>query len=126
LLGTGFFVSGLDLEVERFRAATPLARTAIGSSVVDNDIFALLRTGTQESNGIAVVVCGTGINYDGGQTAKALDFLRRKRSSGIGAADPSWVGKRSGTPRARRTAAVPRRNSANQLPTSSGSPISAP
>ena len=89
LLGTGIFVSGLDLEVEieSFREAiAPLPWSAIGSSLVDNDMFALLRTGTKESNAIAVV-CGTGINCVGvradGETA---------RFPALGAISGDWGG----------------------------------
>ena len=89
LLGTGVFVSGLDLEVEieSFRdAVAHLPWAAIGSSLVDNDMFALLRTGTQESNAIAVV-CGTGINGVGvradGETA---------RFPALGAISGDWGG----------------------------------
>lgn len=89
LLGTGVFVSGLDLEVEieSFREAVAhLPWAAIGTSLVDNDMFALLRTGTQESNAIAVV-CGTGINGVGvradGETA---------RFPALGAISGDWGG----------------------------------
>ena len=89
LLGTGVFVSGLDLEVEieSFREAiAPLPWAAIGGSLVDNDMFALLRTGTKEANAIAVV-CGTGINCVGvradGETA---------RFPALGAISGDWGG----------------------------------
>jgi N-acetylglucosamine kinase-like BadF-type ATPase len=63
------YLSGLDLpdEVDRFRAAlaaaswTPREPAAL---VVDNDMFALLRAGTDEADAVAVV-CGTGINAMG-------------------------------------------------------------
>ena len=67
LVGTGVFVSGLDLEIEIeiFREAVDhLPWASVGSPVVDNDMFALLRTGTQQADAVAVI-CGTGINCVG-------------------------------------------------------------
>lgn len=76
VLGSGVFLSGLDLEIEIeiFRAAVAhLPWASVGASLVDNDMFALLRTGTVEPDAVAVV-CGTGINCVGvradGETAR--------------------------------------------------------
>ena len=67
LLGVGVFLAGLDLEaeVDAFRAAVrrlPWATT--GAPLIDNDMPALLRTGTKRADAVAVV-CGTGINCIG-------------------------------------------------------------
>jgi N-acetylglucosamine kinase-like BadF-type ATPase len=60
------YLAGLDLaiEIERFAAAiAPLPWTRAGLAI-DNDLFALLRTGTEAPDAVAVV-CGTGINAVG-------------------------------------------------------------
>jgi N-acetylglucosamine kinase-like BadF-type ATPase len=70
LLRTCIYMSGLDLapEIEAFAAAIERfdwSRGATGlRAVVDNDLFALLRAGTAETDAVAVV-CGTGINCVG-------------------------------------------------------------
>jgi N-acetylglucosamine kinase-like BadF-type ATPase len=70
VLQTNIYLSGLDLpiEVTAFAAALKSKPWASGFSgrpvVVDNDLFALLRSGTRERNAVAVV-CGTGINCIG-------------------------------------------------------------
>ncbi|HEY9497933.1 MAG TPA: BadF/BadG/BcrA/BcrD ATPase family protein [Terrimesophilobacter sp.] len=68
VLQANVYLSGLDLAVEvaTFRAALdPLPWTKGGRPfVADNDMFALLRAGTEEPNAVAVV-CGTGINCVG-------------------------------------------------------------
>lgn len=68
VLQASVYLSGLDLAVEvaTYRAALdPLPWTKGGRPfVADNDMFALLRAGTQEPNAVAVV-CGTGINCVG-------------------------------------------------------------
>lgn len=63
------YLSGVDLPVEidvMTRAVAPLewARNCVVAPVVDNDLFALLRVGTDSPNAVAVV-CGTGINAVG-------------------------------------------------------------
>jgi N-acetylglucosamine kinase-like BadF-type ATPase len=60
------YVSGLDLpiELERYRDALEGLPWAGSSVVVENDLFALLRAGTDEPDAVAVV-CGTGINAVG-------------------------------------------------------------
>jgi N-acetylglucosamine kinase-like BadF-type ATPase len=72
------YLSGLDLpeEVTAFRASAlsaPWAPADPADLVVENDLFALLRAGTEEPDAVAVV-CGTGINAIGvradGQTVR--------------------------------------------------------
>lgn len=61
------YLSGLDLpeEITAFSAAiAPLDWAAGTVPVVENDLFALLRAGTEEGTAVAVV-CGTGINAIG-------------------------------------------------------------
>lgn len=62
----GVFVSGLDLpvEVDEYAAAVAERPWANGHTVVENDLFALLRAGTDARDAVAVV-CGTGINAIG-------------------------------------------------------------
>ncbi|WP_237762564.1 N-acetylglucosamine kinase [Arthrobacter sp. ERGS1:01] len=70
VLHTGIYLSGIDLpaEIEAFSAALAKESWAVpgttASSVVDNDLFALLRAGTNEPDAVAVV-CGSGINAVG-------------------------------------------------------------
>jgi len=63
------YVSGLDLaeEIAAFRSyalSAPWAPANPDALVVDNDLFALLRAGTEHPDAVAVV-CGTGINAIG-------------------------------------------------------------
>ena len=60
------YLSGLDLpiEIERYRAAIAGQEWVGPSTVVDNDLFALLRAGTDASDAVAIV-CGTGVNAIG-------------------------------------------------------------
>lgn len=57
------YLSGLDLphEVAAFAAAVAEYDWASPTTVVENDLWALLRTGTQSPDAVAVI-CGTGIN----------------------------------------------------------------
>lgn len=59
----GCYLTAIDLESEQVAMHGALSRLpwAARSLVVDNDVFALLRAGT-EALDAAVVVCGTGIN----------------------------------------------------------------
>jgi N-acetylglucosamine kinase-like BadF-type ATPase len=61
IAAANLYLSGLDLpgEIEAFRAG--IAGTPWADATVDNDLFALLRAGTDEADAVAVV-CGTGIN----------------------------------------------------------------
>jgi len=73
----GLYLSGLDLpqEVSAYREAAANSPWAASGLDVDNDLFALLRAGTDEPDAVAVV-CGTGINAVGiradGATARFL------------------------------------------------------
>ncbi|MBX3195780.1 MAG: N-acetylglucosamine kinase [Microbacteriaceae bacterium] len=60
------YLSGLDLEseVEAYTDATSATSWATASTVIGNDLWALLRTGTEAPDAVAVV-CGTGINAVG-------------------------------------------------------------
>lgn len=60
------YLSGLDLDAEVATYASALSRTAwtSPSTVVANDLWALLRAGTQAPDAVAVI-CGTGINAIG-------------------------------------------------------------
>jgi len=62
----GVYFSGLDFafEVEAFRAELGRFRWAAQTLFVDNDVFALMRAGTNEPTAVAVV-CGTGMNCIG-------------------------------------------------------------
>ncbi len=64
-LAIGVYLSGLDLprEVSAYTAALEGLGWP-GKLLVDNDVFALLRAGTQQPDAVAVV-CGTGINAVG-------------------------------------------------------------
>ncbi|WP_349898532.1 N-acetylglucosamine kinase [Parafrigoribacterium soli] len=69
LLRAAIYLSGVDLPAEITAFRTAIAEFAWANSgerepIVDNDMFALLRAGTEEPNAIAVV-CGTGINCVG-------------------------------------------------------------
>jgi N-acetylglucosamine kinase-like BadF-type ATPase len=59
----GCYLTAIDLPDEQAAMSALLAQTSWGarSLVVENDLFALLRAGTEERPA-AVVVCGTGIN----------------------------------------------------------------
>ncbi|ANJ28750.1 N-acetylglucosamine kinase [Agromyces aureus] len=66
VLQVDLYLSGLDLpvEIERYRTAIDWLAWASPSTVIDNDLFALLRAGTDAPDAIAVV-CGTGVNAIG-------------------------------------------------------------
>lgn len=86
LLQTSVYLAGMDLpvEIEEFSSAIAQDDWAGGAggrrAFVDNDLFALLRSGTDSPDAVAVV-CGTGINAVGvradGRTARfpALGLL---------------------------------------------------
>ncbi|MFF2272399.1 N-acetylglucosamine kinase [Agromyces sp. NPDC058136] len=61
----GLYLSGLDLpiEVEQYRAALDGVDWAVGATI-ENDLFALLRAGTDSPDAVAIV-CGTGVNAIG-------------------------------------------------------------
>jgi len=80
-------IAGLDLpsEVEDFRAAVG-ARAWSTRTIVDNDTFAILRAGTEQGWGVAVV-CGTGINCVG-----VAPDGRHARFPALGAITGDWGG----------------------------------
>ena len=62
---TGVYLSGLDLPHEVTAFAEAIAHLPWAASVtVENDLWALLRTGTESPDAVAVI-CGTGINAVG-------------------------------------------------------------
>lgn len=75
----GAYMSGLDLEreVEDYRAALATKIWAQQGLTVDNDLFAVLRSGTTNPNAVAVI-CGTGLNALGvdasGQVVRFLSL----------------------------------------------------
>lgn len=84
----GLYLSGLDLprEVAAYREALAGLPWAAGGLDVDNDLFALLRAGTDEPDAVAVV-CGTGMNAVGVRADGA-----RVRFLAIGAISGDWGG----------------------------------
>ena len=90
--------------------STPSARAIAGTpwagAAVDNDLFALLRAGTGEPDAVAVV-CGTGINCVGVRADGARRPLpvARHDLGRLGRRLAPRRAARSGTPRARWTAA---------------------
>lgn len=62
----GLYISGLDLtvEVEQYAAAIAGFEWSGPSTVVANDLYAVLRAGTDEPDAVAIV-CGTGVNAVG-------------------------------------------------------------
>lgn len=65
IAATHVFLAGLDLPQELDTARRELAHWGEGGpQTIDNDLFALLRAGTDERDAVAVV-CGTGINAIG-------------------------------------------------------------
>jgi N-acetylglucosamine kinase-like BadF-type ATPase len=84
---TGLYLSGLDLESEitAYRAAVAALPWAAGLDV-DNDLFALLRAGTDEPDAVAVV-CGTGMNAVGVRADGAS-----ARFLALGAISGDWGG----------------------------------
>ncbi|WP_438354561.1 N-acetylglucosamine kinase [Microbacterium sp. CJ88] len=82
------YLSGVDLPVEiaRYRAAVAGLDWARAGLVVDNDLFALLRAGTDEPDA-AAVVCGSGINAVGVRADGAV-----VRFPSLGALSGDWGG----------------------------------
>lgn len=66
LTQVSLYMSGLDLpaEIDAYRAAIDGLPWAIPGIVVENDLHALLRAGTDEPDAVAIV-CGTGMNAIG-------------------------------------------------------------
>ena len=85
--GVDLFLSGLDLPIEEERYRAALAGFPWSThAVVENDLFALLRAGTEEPDAIAVV-CGTGINAVGVRRDGA-----RVRFPSLGRLSGDWGG----------------------------------
>ncbi len=82
------YLSGLDLpaEVDAYREALTGLPWAAGGLEVDNDLFALLRSGTDEPDAVAVV-CGTGMNAVGVRADGA-----RARFLAVGPVSGDWGG----------------------------------
>ncbi|MGO1850625.1 N-acetylglucosamine kinase [Microbacterium sp.] len=66
LAQVNLYLSGLDFpaEISAYQAGIAQLRWAIPGTVVDNDLLALLRAGTDSPDAVAIV-CGTGINAIG-------------------------------------------------------------
>lgn len=92
LLQSNVYLSGLDLpaEIEAYVQAVEHRSWATGvtgnRAVVDNDMFALLRAGTESANAVAVV-CGTGINCVG-----VRDDGEHARFPSLGMISGDWGG----------------------------------
>jgi N-acetylglucosamine kinase-like BadF-type ATPase len=87
------YLSGLDLppELDEYAdAAAGLPWTPPGT-VVDNDLFALLRTGTEAPDAVAVV-CGTGINAIGVRSATGTAPAATARFASLGTISGDWGG----------------------------------
>ena len=82
------YLSGLDLpvELETYRAALEGRPWAGPDTVVENDLYALLRAGAEEPDAVAVV-CGTGINAVGVRSDGAT-----VRFPALGAISGDWGG----------------------------------
>jgi N-acetylglucosamine kinase-like BadF-type ATPase len=86
LAAVNLYLSGLDLPVEIERFRTRLDGTPWRDAVIDNDLFALLRAGTDEHDAVAVV-CGTGINCVGVRADGAV-----VRYASLGMISGDWGG----------------------------------
>jgi N-acetylglucosamine kinase-like BadF-type ATPase len=82
------YLSGLDLpsEIEIFTSAVAHLDWTTESTVIDNDLYALLRTGTSALDAVAVV-CGSGINALG----RRADGLTA-RFAALGVISGDWGG----------------------------------
>lgn len=82
------YLSGLDLpsEVETFTRAIARLDWSSDSTVVDNDLYALMRSGTSEPDAVAVV-CGTGINALGRRSDRTT-----ARFAALGTISGDWGG----------------------------------
>lgn len=84
IVRAGLYLSGLDLpqEVGDYRSAVADRTWAAGGLDVENDLFALLRAGTEAPDAVAVV-CGTGINAMGRRgDGRVVRFASLGRVSG--------------------------------------------
>ncbi len=93
VIQANLYLSGLDLPpelAEYAKAAAALPWTPPGT-VVDNDLFALLRTGTEAPDAVAVV-CGTGINAIGVRSARGGEPAATARFAALGPISGDWGG----------------------------------
>ncbi len=93
VIQANLYLSGLDLPPELAAyadAAAALPWTPPGT-VVDNDLFALLRTGTESPDAVAVV-CGTGINAIGVRSAHDGEPAATARFAALGPVSGDWGG----------------------------------
>lgn len=111
----GLYLSGLDLpiEMDRYRAALAGLPWVTPSTVVDNDLYALLRAGTNEADAVAIV-CGTGVNgigvrADGAQVRfPALGPISGDWGGGSGLGEQAlWHAARDDDGRGPRTSLTP-------------------
>ncbi|WP_285725588.1 N-acetylglucosamine kinase [Psychromicrobium xiongbiense] len=88
LLGSSVYLAGMDLpaEIATFRRAAAAQSWLSDASVVDVDLFALLRAGTSAPDAVAVV-CGTGINAVGVRADGATS-----RFASLGRVSGDWGG----------------------------------
>ncbi len=107
----GAYISGLDLasEIADYRDALAHKPWAQGGLLVDNDMFALLASGSSSSDAVAVV-CGTGVNAVGvnrdGQVARFLSLgeLSGDWGGGLGLGQSAlWHAARDVDGRGRKT-----------------------
>lgn len=111
----GAYISGLDLEIEITEYRTALAQKpwAQRGLLVDNDLFALLASGTTHPDAVAVV-CGTGMNAVGvnadGDVARFLSLgqLSGDWGGGLGLGQNAlWHAAREVDGRGRKTLLTP-------------------
>jgi N-acetylglucosamine kinase-like BadF-type ATPase len=108
----GCYLTAIDLPDEEVLMKDLLSRTGWGarSLIVDNDLFALLRAGTDEADA-AVIICGTGINglavRKDGTTARIVALGHCSGDWGGGAAlveEALWMAARAEDRRGEPTA----------------------
>jgi N-acetylglucosamine kinase-like BadF-type ATPase len=87
------YLSGLDLppELAAYADAAATLPWTPRSTVVDNDLWALLRSGTEASDAVAVV-CGTGINAIGVRAAGDGKPAATARFAALGPISGDWGG----------------------------------
>lgn len=88
IVQVNIYLSGLDLpgEVKTFATAIAKFGWSTEATIVDNDLFALLRSGTSEPDAVAVV-CGSGINALGRRADGAT-----ARFAALGTISGDWGG----------------------------------
>lgn len=87
------YLSGLDLppELSAYAAAAAKLQWTSQTTVVDNDLWALLRSGTEAPDAVAVV-CGTGVNALGVRADGADGPGATARFAALGAISGDWGG----------------------------------